>query len=265
MKKIGLILILTILLTACIGGNSSKDKSVVKVGLTGSDSKAWTYVKDQAAKEGIDVELVFFDSYSLPNAALSSGEIDINAFQHHSYFDSEIEQHGYELSVIGETVFAPLGLYSRQIKGIDELKDGDTIVIPDDVTNGGRALYLLEEANLIKVNAPEGKLPTVRDIENPRNFEILELAATNIPASLEEVPLAAINSGVATDAGFVPAEDSIVLEEGIAGDNPYINIIVARTEDKDNQIYTKIVDLYQSDKVKEIIEEDTKNSSLPVW
>lgn len=270
MKKIALILILTLLLTGCAGKGSdttenSDGSTIVRLGLTGSDSKAWTYVKEEAAKENIDLQLVFFDSYPLPNAALASGEIDLNAFQHHRYLETEIDQHGYELSVIAETVFAPLGLYSKQIQSIEQLEDGATIVIPDDVTNGGRSLYLLEAANLIKVTSPEGSLPTIKDMENPRNFEILELAATNIPASLEEVPLAAINSGVATDTGFIPAEDAIVLEEAASGENPYINIIVARTEDKDNEIYKRIVELYQSDKVKEIIDEDSKGSSLPVW
>lgn len=107
--------------------------------MTGSDSKVWNHVKEEAAKENIDIELVFFDSYPLPNAALDSGEIELNAFQHYIYLNKEVEQHGYELSVIGETVFAPLGLYSKQIQSIEELENGATIVIPDDVTNGGRA------------------------------------------------------------------------------------------------------------------------------
>src|SRR5690606_11073429 len=112
---------------------------IVRVGLTGSDSKVWNHIKEAEAKENIDVQLVFFDSYPLPNAALDYGEIELNAFQHHIYLNKEIEQHGYELSVIGETVFAPLGIYSKQLQSVEELEDGDTIVIPDDVTNGGRA------------------------------------------------------------------------------------------------------------------------------
>ena len=141
---------------------------------------------------------------------MDSGEIDLNAFQHYIYLNTEVEQHGYELSVIGETVFAPLGIYSKQIQSIDELEDGAKIVIPDDVTNGGRALLLLQTNGLITVDPAAGETPTIKDIENPRNFEIIELAATNIPASLEEVPVAVINSGVARDAGFIPAQDAIV-------------------------------------------------------
>ena len=275
MKKFFILLILSLFLVGCSsedssqgGGNdnTNKDKpTVVKIGLTGSDSKVWNHVKEEAAKENIDIQLVFFDSYPLPNAALDSGEIDLNAFQHHIYLNKEIEQHGYELSVIGETVFAPLGIYSKQLQNIEELEDGATIVIPDDVTNGGRALLLLQSNGLIKVDPKVGNTPTLKDIENPKNFNIIELAATNIPASLGEVPLAVINSGVARDAGFIPAQDAIILEDAQPGENPYINIIVARTEDKNNEVYKRIVEIYQTDATKAVIEEDSKGSSIPVW
>ena len=258
MKKLILFLILSILLVGCSNNNSAKgndtgngdEKTLVRIGLTGSDSKVWNHVKEEAAKENIDIELVFFDSYPIPNAALNSGEI---------------EQHGYELSVIGETVYAPLGLYSKKIKNLDELKDGDKIVIPDDVTNGGRALLLLQANGLITVAPDAGNTPTIKDIENPRGFEIIELSATNIPATLEEVPLAVINSGVATDAGLTPSQDAIVLEEVKSGENSYINVIVARTEDKDNKVYKHIVELYQTEATKAVIEEDSKGSLIPVW
>jgi len=276
MKKLILVLvaILSILLVGCNGKDNKKadssnvngeEATVVRVGLTGSDSKVWEHVKEEAAKENIDIELVFFDSYPLPNAALDSGEIELNAFQHYIYLNKEVEQHGYELSVIGETIFAPLGLYSKQIQNIEEVEDGATIVIPDDVTNGGRALLLLQANDLITVDPAAGDTPTIKDIVNPRNFKIVELAATNIPASLEEVSLAVINSGVATDAGYIPSQDAIVLENAKPGENPYINIIVARTEDKDNEVYKRIVEIYQTDATKAVIEEDTKGSSIPVW
>ena len=276
MKKLILVLVLivTILSVGCSNKDNTKaeksnlngeEATVVRVGLTGSDSKVWEHVKEEASKENINIELVFFDSYPLPNAALDSGEIELNAFQHYIYLNKEVEQHGYELSVIGETIFAPLGLYSKQIQNIEEVEDGATIVIPDDVTNGGRALLLLQANGLITVDPAAGDTPTIKDIVNPRNFKIVELAATNIPASLEEVPLAVINSGVATDAGYIPSQDAIVLENAKPGENPYINIIVARTKDKDNEVYKRIVEIYQTDATKAVIEEDTKGSSIPVW
>lgn len=270
MKKLLLALILSVLLVGCNSGNNKpvdngEGATVVRVGLTGSDSKVWNHIKKEAAKDDIDIQLVFFDSYPLPNAALDSGEIEMNAFQHHSYLNKEIEQHGYEISVIGETVLAPLGIYSKQIQSIEELENGATIVIPDDVTNGGRSLILLQANGLITVDPAAGATPTIKDIENPRNFNILELAATNIPASLEEVPIAIINSGVASDAGFIPSQDAIVLEEAKEGENPYVNVIAVRTEDKDNEIYKRIVEIYQTDATKVIIEEDSKGSSIPAW
>ncbi len=275
MKKIliTLLLVLSLALVGCGSNNAAtevestdpSEPTLVRVGLTGSDSKTWNHIKEEAAKENINIELVFFDSYPLPNAALDAGEIEMNAFQHYIYLNTEVEQHGYDLTVIGETSLAPLGLYSKQLTSIDEIEDGAKIVIPDDLTNGGRSLLLLQANGLISVDPTAGNTPTLKDIENPRGFEIIELAATNIPASLEEVPLAAINSGVARDAGFIPTEDALILEETATGDNPYINIIVVRTEDKDNQAYNRIVELYQTDEVKAIIAEDSKGSSIPVW
>lgn len=271
MKKIILlVLIISAFLVGCTGGNTARDEEgseVVKLGVIGSDSKVWNHVKEEAAKEDIELEIVYFDSYPLPNAALNSGEIDINAFQHYSYLNTEVEQHGYELTAIAETVIAPLGIYSNQIESLDELEDGAQIVIPDDVTNGGRALVLLAEQGLIKLDSSAGEIPALKDVDNPRAFDILELAAANIPASLQEVPIAIINSGIARDAGFIPTEDAIVLEEVIEGEgqNPYVNIIVVRTEDKDNEVYNRIVEIYQTDETKEIIAEDSKGASIPVW
>ncbi|MDR7871171.1 MAG: MetQ/NlpA family ABC transporter substrate-binding protein [Tissierellaceae bacterium] len=272
MKKIIiLVLAISMLLVGCSSGSDTNGKNddgstVVRVGLTGTDSKVWNHVKAEAAKEGIEIELVFFDSYPLPNAALDAGEIDMNAFQHHIYLNKEVEQFGYDLSVIGETVLAPLGIYSKQLESLDELEDGSKIVIPDDVTNGGRALLLLQENGLITVDPSAGDIPSLKDVEeNPRNFEIIELAAANVPASLEEVPVAVINSGVARDAGFIPSQDALVLEEGKEGENLYVNIIVVRTEDKDNEVYNRIVEIYQTDETKAVIEEDSKGSSIPVW
>ena len=250
------------------GSNNAEDSKKpvkVRVGLIGSDSLIWNHIKKEAANENIEVEPVFFDSYPLPNAALNSGEIEMDAFQHHLYLDTESKQHGYKISVIGETVFAPLGLYSKKLKSVDELKDGDTIVIPDDVTNGGRSLLLLQDAGLITVDPDAGATPTVKDIKNPRKFKIMELEAANIPASLEEVPLAAINSGIASDAGWTPAKDALVLENAKSGENPYVNVIAVRTEDKDNPVYRRIVELCHTDAVKEIIKKDSKGSEIPVW
>lgn len=264
MKKIISVLVLSLALVAC--GNTKAQNDVVTVGVVGSDSKEWRHVKEEAAKEGIELEIKYFDDYSIPNRVLNEGEIDLNSFQHIAYLDKEIEQLGYELTPIGNTSFAPLGIYSEKIKDISEIKDGGKVSIPDDVTNGGRALLLLQQAGLIKVDPAAGYIPRVKDItDNPKNLEIVELAATTLAPTMSEVEVAVINSGVAVTAGLIPSQDAIVLEKVESADNPYVNVIVAQTSRKDEEKLKKIVELYQSDEVKKIIEEENKGSVFPQW
>ena len=266
MKFLKSLIILSALLLLFTGCAKKTQATTVKIGIIG-ESKAWNYVKEQAAKENINIELVMFTDYPQPNAALNAGEIDLNAFQHVIYLNKEIASQGYKLTPIGKTVIAPLGLYSKKITEISEVQNGDIVAIPDDVTNGGRALLLLQAQGLITVNPAAGFTPTLKDItSNPKNLDIKEVAATNIPALLPDVAFAAINSGVAKDAGLIPSEDAFVLEKvSLTSDNPYINIIVARTADKDNKTYLHIVKLFQSDAVKQIIADDSKGSQIPVW
>ena len=270
------VFILALALAACSNNNqgttnqteqqASSEPVTVKVGLTGTDSKVWNYIKEEVAKDNINIELVFFDAYNLPNAALNDGELDLNAFQHHFYLDKEVEELGYEIEAIADTLIAPLGIYSKQITDIKDVSDGASVVIPDDATNGGRALILLQQAGLIKVDPAAGNLPNIKDIlENPKNLKITELAATNIPPALDEVQIAVINSGVASTAGYVPSQDAIVLEDYENSGNLYVNVIAARTADKDRPEFKKIIEVYHTDKVKEIVAEDTKGSSIPVW
>ena len=252
-------------LTACSSGGAT---DVVKIGVTG-DSKTWNYVSEIAAAEGITIELVKFTDYPQPNKALDAGEIQINSFQHYAYLDKEVEEFGYEIQAIAETTIAPMGIYSDKLTKIAEVQalKSAKVLIPDDVTNGGRAIKLLEEQGLIKVDPAAGKTPTLKDItDNPLGLEITELAAANIPAALPDVDYAAINSGVAADAIGTPSEKSIILEEVATKEgNPYINVIVVRNEDVDNPTYKRLIEIYQSDEVKAIITEDSKGSSIPVW
>ncbi len=238
----------------------------IKVGLTGTDSKVWNYIKEEAIKENINIELIYFDAYNLPNAALNDGELDLNAFQHHFYLQKEVEELGYKIEAIADTVVAPLGIYSKKLTSIDQVEDGAQVAIPEDVTNGGRALILLQQAGLIKVDEAAGKLPAIKDIvENPKNLEIIELAATNIPPALDEVQIAVINSGVATTAGYVPTQDALVLEDYQNSGSLYVNVIAARSEDKDREEFQKIIAIYYTDETKKVIAEDSKGSSIPVW
>lgn len=271
MKNIKLIIIALLVvalgvLTACGNTSAAKEDTVIKLGVNGSETEIWTHIKGELAKEGIILEIVSFADYVRPNLSLDEGEIDLNSFQHYAYFDKFKAEHKLDLTAIGETVIAPIGLYSNKIKDVSELKAGDKIAIPNDETNGGRTLILLQSAGLIKVDAAAGKLPTLKDItENSLGLEIIEVDASTTPRILDDVAVATINSGFAVDAGLLPSEDSIFLEPINDDSKPYINIIAVRTADKDNPLYKRIVEVYQTKAVEDIIKEVYKGSQVKAW
>ncbi|MGX7419790.1 MetQ/NlpA family ABC transporter substrate-binding protein [Carnobacterium gallinarum] len=272
-KKIilALVLILSVgFIAACGSGSNTaadtKKPTVVKLGVVGENTEVWDSVKERLKKENIELNIVKFTDYNQPNSALSSGEIDLNSFQHQIFLDAYNKDSGTDLVSIGETVIAPLGIYSEKIKDVKELKDKDIVAIPNDVTNGGRALLLLQTAGLIKVNPAAKQTPTVKDItENKLNLEIKELDAAQTARALKDTTISLINSGMAVDAGFVPTKDAIFLEPIDETSKPYINIIVANNKDKDNETYKKVVKAYQSPETIKVIEETSKGSSVPVW
>ncbi|MCI1996831.1 MAG: MetQ/NlpA family ABC transporter substrate-binding protein [Clostridium luticellarii] len=249
------------------GQTSSNKKQVVKIGITGDDHVIWDKVKQNLAKENIDLQIVSFADYVRPNLALSDGEIDLNSFQHYAYLNKFKSEHKLKISAIGETVLAPLGVYSSKIKSVKDIKEGAKIAIPNDATNEGRGLNLLQSAGLIKLKEGVGLLPKLQDItENPKNIQFVELVATQIPRSLQDVDAAIINSGVAIDAKLNPVKDSIYLED-VSNKNakPYINVIVARDKDKNNATYKKVVKAYQTDEIKKLIKDTYKGSEIPVF
>ena len=167
MKKLFKALLASLLcLGLCACGGKEDDVTVVKVGVVGSYNAQWDTVNELLKDENIKIELVSFSAYAEPNRALHYGDIDMNAFQHHAFLDKEIADCGYEITAIGDTIIAPLGIYNNKSKitSLDEIKDGDIIAIPNDATNGGRALKILEEIGLIEVDPATGYLPTVADI-----------------------------------------------------------------------------------------------------
>lgn len=275
MKKIlkaALALGTLLLITACgtsnaaPAGDSESETTTVKLGVIGADTDVWDSVKERLEDEGINLEYVKFTDYAQPNSALADGSIDLNSFQHQFFLDNYNEEHGTDLVSIGNTVNAPLGVYSNKITDLDDLEEGAEIAIPNDVTNGGRALLLLQSAGLITVDEAAGQTPTVSDItSNDLNLNISELDAAQTARALADVDASIINSGMAVDAGFVPTEDAIFLEPVDETARPYVNIIVARAEDQDNEVYQKIVDAYQTEETKAVIDETSKGSSVPAW
>lgn len=247
--------------------SNNSEKQVIKLGVTGNDHKVWDNIKERLAKENIDLKIVSFSDYIRPNQALNDGEIDANAFQTVAYFETFKKDHNLDLTSIGYTVLAPMGIYSKNIKNLSELQTGSKIAIPNDASNGGRALLLLQEAGLIKLKDGSGILPTVKDIvENPKKLEIISLVATQIPRSIQDVTVACINNGVAVDAGYSPLKDSIYIED-IKKESvkSYFNIIAVRTKDKDSKLLKRLVEVYQTEETKKVIQETTKGSSIPVF
>lgn len=252
--------------TGCQKANVEDDKNTIKLGVTGNEVEVWNHVKEELAKDDIELEIVSFGDYTRPNLSLSEGEIDINSFQHYAFFDKFKEDHDLDITVLAETVIAPIGLYSTKIENVEDLEKGAKVAIPNDGTNGGRALILLQTAGILEVDPAAKNLPTLKDItSNPLEIEIIEVDAATTPRSLEDVALAAINSGVAVDAGFIPTEDAIFLEPVNDDSKPYINIFAVKTEDKDNPLYKKLVEVYHTDEVKDLIEKVYKGSQVPTW
>lgn len=239
----------------------------VKVGVVGENNEQWVPVIESLKAEGIELELVRFADYSLPNQALADKEIDLNSFQHYAFLENQIKDRGYKLSVIGETIIAPLGVYSKKHTSVDQLKEGASIAIPSDATNGGRALKVLESAGLIEVDPAAGFVPTLSNItKNPLNIKFYEVEAAQTYSLMADVDLAVINGGHARDNGLSPAKDAVYLEKVIEGqNNPYINVIAARTEDQDNELYQKVVKAYRSDAVAKIIAEKYNGAYIITW
>lgn len=246
------------------GSEATNEPVKVKVGVCGSDNRIWDYVAEKAVKENIEIEIISFSDYVQPNLALAEGELDLNAFQTVSYFDSFIEEHNLDLAPIATTVLAPMGIYSDKYTAIDEIPDGSQIAVPNDVSNMGRALLLLEEAGLITLeDGYDGNGDLNKIVENPKNLEIVPMVAAQTPRALQDVSASVINNGVAVDAGFTPTTDAILHEAETA--TPYVNIIAAKAEDKDNETYLKIAELYQEDDVAEFINQEYKGNSIPTF
>lgn len=270
MKKILSIILSLVICTVSLVGcdkSSAKDLTTVKIGVTGDENEIWDLVKDKLEKDGINLEILSFSDYIRPNIALDEGEIDINAFQHHAYLENFNNERNLNLVSIGDTVFAPMAIYPGKLKSLDELTSGSKIAVPNDATNLGRALILLQNAGLIKLKDDIGLLPTLKDIvENKKDVEIIELTATQIPRSLQDVDVAVINSGVAVNAGLSPTDDSLLIENSdLETSKPYINLIATKEENKDNEVFKKVVKAYQSEDIREAINKLYKGESIPAF
>lgn len=280
-KIIGLLLVGAITVTAFAGcGNTTKSNdaadaeqsnateqsqdtsdelTTVKIGVVGSIYEdLWAPAQETLKEEGIDLEIVQFSDYNTPNNALNSGEIDLNAFQHQIFLQTDIEANGYEVESIGYTFIIPLNVYSNKISSIDEIKDGDTIAIPNDVTNGGRAIKVLAAAGLITLKEDAGFSPTLDDIETYNvDINIQELQANTIPSALDDVTAAVVNGNYALDFGLKTEE--AIFKDTSVNEEEYWNIIAARTVDLEDaekvEIYEKVVEAFQSEETQKVFDD----------
>ncbi|SHJ74064.1 MetQ/NlpA family ABC transporter substrate-binding protein [Paramaledivibacter caminithermalis] len=263
------LLILSIGLVGCTGKTPDKeisktDDAVLKIGATPVPHvEILNVIKPKLEEKGIRLEIIEFTDYVKPNLSLNEKEIDANFFQHAPYMESFAKEHNIELFNAAKIHVEPLGLYSKKIKSIDELKDGSIISIPNDPTNGGRALLLLKSKGYIKLKEDAGLEATDKDIiENPKNLVFKPIDAAQLPRTLDDVDAAIINTNYALEASLNPSNDALLIE---GSDSPYANILTIRPEDKDNANIKALIDALQSDEVKEFIEKQYKGAIVPVF
>ena len=221
------------------------------------------FVKPALAKEGVDLQVKVFTDYVQPNVQVAEKRLDANFFQHQPYLDEFNKAKGTHLVSVGAVHLEPLGAYSSKYKKLDELPSGANVVIPNDATNGGRALLLLDKAGVIKLKDNKNILSTVKDVaENPKNVKFRELEAATIPRVLTQVDAALINTNYALEAKLNPEKDALVIE---GSDSPYVNILVARPDDKDSDDMKKLVAALHTPEVKAFINEKYKGAIIPAF
>lgn len=261
MKKLLLTLLLALTLVGC--GKESSNLTKIKVGVSPTPhGEIVEALKDEFAKEGLEVEVVTFTDYVQPNLSLADKELDLNFFQHVPYLTEFCKSRNLDLVSIGGIHLEPIGFYSKKVKSIDELQDGAEIIIPNDPTNGIRALRLLQDAGLITLKDYNDDTQTEKDIvDNPKNIKITAVDASAVAKAYEDVDGGVINSNYAIGAGLNPNKDSLLIEK--TEGNPNTNVVAARAEDKDNENYKKFVKVLQSEACRKFINEKYDGAVIP--
>jgi D-methionine transport system substrate-binding protein len=248
---------------AAIVGIGAAQAETIKIGVTpGPHAQVLEFVKPLAAKKGLDIQIIEFSDYVIPNTALDAGEIQANSFQHLPYLENQKKDRGFKIESAGYTLNFPLGIYSKKHKTFAEVPDGGKIAIQNDPTNGGRSLLLMQDRGIIKLKPEAGIKPSVADIvENPKKLKFIEVEAAQTPRSLDDVDAASINTNYATQAGLT-LNDAILKEDA---KGPYVNIIAVRTVDKDKPWVKTLLEVYHSPEVKAFVLEKFKGAVLPSW
>ncbi|MER2293590.1 MAG: MetQ/NlpA family ABC transporter substrate-binding protein [Aerococcus urinaeequi] len=245
--------------------SSLLEDGVLTIGVTaGPHEEIFELVKEKAAADGLDIELVVFNDYIAPNTALADGELDLNSIQTGPYLETVIEDTGYEFTKAFENITIPMGIYSEQYDTVDELQEGDTIAVPNTPSQEGRALLVLERAGVITLPEGLGIAATVDDIEeNPLNLNFITGDPAQFIAQLPDVAAAGINSNYILDAGLSAEELAIAMED--PEDTTWVNWVVSRTEDAEDPVIAQLEEYYKTDEVKTFIEETFKGAVVASW
>ncbi|MEG0201449.1 MAG: MetQ/NlpA family ABC transporter substrate-binding protein [Comamonas sp.] len=255
---------LAVAAAATLGFSAHANDQTLKIGVTaGPHAQIMEVVKKVAAKNGLNLKIVEFGDYVQPNAALSAGDLDANSYQHRPYLDAQVKDRGYKIGWVADTVNFPIGIYSKKIKKLADLPNGAKVGLPNDPTNGGRALLLLQSQGLIKLKDNAGLKATPLDVvSNPKKLKFVELDAAQLPRSLDDLDASTVNTNFAIAAGLNPKSDAIALE---SAKNPYVNILVVRDADKQKPWVPALIKSYQSEEVRQFIDKEFKGSVFPAF
>lgn len=257
--------------SASTPGEQSQDKSsqeakpvTIKVGASPvPHAEILNVVKPILEKEGIKLDIVEFTDYNQPNLQLADKQLDANYFQHIPYLEKFSKDHNLDLTYIAKVHIEPMGVYSKKVKTLNDLKEGASVAIPNDPTNGGRALLLLQKAGVLKLKDGVGINATVNDIaENPKKLKIQELEAATLPRVLQDVDAAVINTNYALEAKLVPTKDALAIE---SADSPYVNILAVRKGDENRPELKKLAEALNTPEVKKFIEDKYQGAVVPAF
>ena len=267
-KNLAIASALALFAASSLSPAQSAERRTVKVGVVGENNEQWKPIIQKLKSEGVDLELVKFNDYQMPNRALEDGEIDMHACMTGRFLKTESQEHGYHLKAIGTTLITPLGAYSKKIKSLSELKDGDTAAVPSDPVTTGRALRLLEDHGVLKLRKDAGWTPAEKDItENPKHIKFYWVDPGNAYNALDYATISFLNGEFAADHGLSTKKDSIASENtsGWGLDNPFVNIIAVREKDAGDKLYNHIVDLYHTKEVADIMNKAYNGTIIPAF
>ena len=264
-KVIASLLAATLLFTGCGAGGSSDDDGLrISVGATAiPHTEILEFIREDLAEHGITLEITTFSAFHLINPAVYEGQVDANFFQHLPFLENYIANSGHDLVSVAAVHIEPMGIYSSRISSLDELPDGAVAAIPNDATNGGRALLILEYHGLIGLRDGVGFSATPLDIVyNPKNLQIQQLEAAVLPRALDDTYIALINTNIALAAGLHPATDAIAIE---TTDSDYANIVVVRAGNENLYTVQRLVEALTSERVRTFIEESYGGAVVPAF